>query len=153
MALPYAGVGNQRKNTGKTVFIEIVLFEGSLKAQRDNPIAIVQREALADINDPFGIVDAQSQRFQNLIHKCTIFGDHALFQPLHDSIVGDIQVEGKNRFAIILHRKDMRLHTGESCVLQGKCQKLFIIKTQAVFIHNRFTPFLQIHSYVFSERT
>ena len=59
VALPDTSVGHQRQDAGKAVFIEIVFLECSLKAQRNDPIAVVQGQALADVDDAFGVVDAQ----------------------------------------------------------------------------------------------
>lgn len=118
MALPHAGIGHQRQNAGKAVLVEIVFFECSLKAQRNDPIAVVQRQPFADVDDTFGVVDAQPQRFQNLVHESAILGDHALFQPLHHANVRKFEVERKYFLAILVHREDVCFHTGETRVLE-----------------------------------
>lgn len=143
VTLPHAGIGHQRQDAGKAVFVEIVFLERTLKAKRNDPIAVVQGQALADVDDALGVVDAQTQRLQNLVHEGAVFGDHALFQPLHHAVVREIEVKRKHFPAILVHREHVRFHTGETRVLEGEGQELFVIEPQAVFVHDRFAPFLQ----------
>lgn len=82
MALFCASVGHQRQNFREVVLIKVIRFKRPLKALWNDPIAIVQRQALANVDDPFGIVVAQIQGFEYLIHKGAIFGNDPSAEPM-----------------------------------------------------------------------
>lgn len=88
MALFCANVGHQRQNFREAVLIKIIRFKRPLKALWNDPIAIVQRQALADVDDPFGIVVAQIQGFEYLIHKGVIFGNDPSAEPMDAPLAG-----------------------------------------------------------------
>ena len=90
MAPAHAGVGHQRQNFRKAVLIEVIRFKRPLKALRDDPIAVVQRQALANVNDPLGVVAAQIQSFEYLIYKGAVFGNDPSAEPADDPLAGPL---------------------------------------------------------------
>lgn len=69
VALDYHVSGSLTPYFREAVLLKVVRFKRPLRALWNDPIAIIQRQALANVNDPFGIVVAQIQGFEYLIHK------------------------------------------------------------------------------------
>ena len=62
------------------------LREIPLKSFRHHPIAAIQRQPLAHVDDSLGTVAAQAQGFQNFTHKGAVFGNDPPFQPMDDAL-------------------------------------------------------------------
>ena len=75
-----AGIGHQRQYLGKAILVKIILGEFPLKSFRHHPIAVVQRQPLAYVDDSLGVVMAEAKGFQNLVHKGAVFGDNPPLQ-------------------------------------------------------------------------
>ena len=52
-------------------------------------------QPLANVNDPLGIVMAEAQGFQNLIHKGAVFGNHPPLQPVNNALAGALHIQGQ----------------------------------------------------------
>ena len=92
MAPAHAGVGHQRQYFRKAVLIEVIFLKCPIKALWDNPIAVVQRKALANVDNAFRIVMAQIQCFEYLIHKGAVFRNDPFTEPADDPLAGLFQV-------------------------------------------------------------
>ena len=57
-ALADAGVGYKGEHAEKTVFIEAVFLKCPREAQRHDPIAVIERQAFANVDNAFGVVNA-----------------------------------------------------------------------------------------------
>ena len=88
-----AGIGHQRQYLGKAIFVKIVLGELPLKSLRHHPIAVVERQPLAHVDDSLGVVMAEAKGFQNLVHKGAVFGDNPPLQPMNDALAGALHIQ------------------------------------------------------------
>ena len=62
------------------------LREIPLKSFRHHPIAVVQRQPLAHVDDSLRVVMAEAKGFQNLVHKGAVFRDNPPLQPMDDAL-------------------------------------------------------------------
>lgn len=53
-----SGVGYKGEHAEKTVFIEAVFLKCPREAQRHDPIAVIERQAFANVDNAFGVVNA-----------------------------------------------------------------------------------------------
>ena len=88
-----AGIGHQRQYLGKAVFVKIVLGEFPFKSFRHHPIAVVQRQPLAHVDDSLRVVMAEAKGFQNLVHKGAVFRDNPPLQPMDDALAGALHIQ------------------------------------------------------------
>lgn len=126
-ALADAGIGHQGQHAGKAVLIQIVFRKTAGKAQGHDPIAVVEGKSFADVDDALGVVDAEPQGLQDLVHKGPVLGDDPALQPMDDPIAGQREVQGEHGLTRLVYGEDLRFQSLQPTVLQPEGQKLLIV--------------------------
>ena len=87
-AAAVAGKGDQRQDLTEAVLVEIVLGKGPLETLVHDPVAVVQGQALRNMDDAQGTVQIQAALAEEAVDKGTVFRDGPMLQPLVQSVIG-----------------------------------------------------------------
>ena len=101
MALLRPGIRNQGQNLGKPILIQIIIGEFPIKILLDNPVAVIQRKPLADIDDAFRVVRVQTKCLQNLLHKLPVLRNDTAAEPPDHSRRSQLQTDRKHILPIL----------------------------------------------------
>ena len=84
--------------------------------------------------------------------KLSVLRDHPPFQPLHNALVCQLQVEGKQLLLCRFGVKNCRLQALQASFLQREGQQGFIIKAQAIYFFHCAAPFLKHYGHILVKR-
>ena len=108
-AAAVAGEGDQRQDLAEAILVEIVLGKGPLEALLDHPVAVVQGQALGDMDDAKGAVQIQSALAQEAVDKCPVLGDRPVLQPLVQPVIAQFQIQRKHISFFFVDPSDLQL--------------------------------------------
>ena len=127
VTLSDASVSHQGEDLGEAILVQIILCEGSREASGHHPVAVIEGQPLAHVDDPFGIIDAQTEGFQNFRYIGSILGDDPLLEPFQHTGIGQLHVQGQELPVFLIGPQQLGLQALDALLRQGEGQQIHIV--------------------------